>query len=85
AVRVVRRGDDMVIDDVRTPSKAARAGLRKGDVLLSIAGERPLAPSQARAMLRGASGTRVTLRVKRGGVTRTVELAREEFPEWPED
>lgn len=50
--------------------------LRVGDRLLEIDGEPVLSLAQARAMLRGAPGSRVRVRVRRGGKAEELRLTR---------
>ena len=78
AIRVERSGEDVVITAVAAGSRAARAGLRVGDLLLRLDGEDVLSAGTARSILRGSEGS-VRVEVGRGQrrVRRTV--AREDY------
>ncbi|MBT2456134.1 S41 family peptidase [Streptomyces sp. ISL-86] len=73
------------IDRVQPGSPAARAGLRAGDRLLSVDGNRVtgLAVAEVVALLRGEAGTRVVLSLSRDGVTLTETVRREQLRSEP--
>lgn len=81
AIRVERRGEDVVITAVAPGSRAARAGLRVGDLLLRLDGEEVLSAGTARSVLRGSEGS-VRVEVGRGRrrVRRTVERESYSLP-----
>ncbi|MFK8001513.1 MAG: carboxypeptidase regulatory-like domain-containing protein [Polyangiales bacterium] len=81
AIRVERRGEDVVITAVAAGSRAARAGLRTGDLLLRLDGEDVLSAGTARSVLRGSEGS-VRVEVGRGRrrVRRTVERESYSLP-----
>jgi hypothetical protein len=58
---------------------ARKAGLREGDVLEAVDGERVLAAAQARSLLRGPPGRPARLQVVRGGTSVTLRVPRERF------
>jgi len=72
---IERATNGFTIVDVVAGGPAAKAGLKSGDVIVAIGGKRyaalPLA--QARATLRGAPGTRITLKLA-SGAQRVVTL-----------
>lgn len=57
-------------------SPAERAGLRPGDVIVSVDGRRPASPGELRALLRGNPGTVVSLEVARAGRVERVVIER---------
>jgi hypothetical protein len=65
---LARRGDQVVVERVAPGSSAERLGLRPGDVLAAINGERVRSPAQARGML-GLPPTRTgyVIDVRRAG------------------
>lgn len=67
-----------VIDRVFAGSPAQNAGLKAGDVILKVDGHSTasMSPGAALKMIRGRSGTHVTLDVKTGSSQRTVTLTR---------
>ncbi len=76
----VRQGTDgaTLVASVQPTSPAARAGLRAGDVIVSIAGHSVRSESVASVtdQLHGASGSTVSVGFARGGDTRTVTIQR---------
>ncbi|MDH5671646.1 MAG: carboxypeptidase regulatory-like domain-containing protein [Myxococcales bacterium] len=78
AVALEGKMSGVVVRAVLGPAARA-AGLRAGDRLVSIDGEPILAASQARSMLRGEPGSRVSLGLQRGAGKRTVKVAREAY------
>src|SRR5262245_42671104 len=55
---------------------AERAGLSEGDEIVEIEGRpaRDMSPNEVHAALQGEVGTKVNLKVARGGVTRAVQV-----------
>lgn len=70
-------GRELVIAQVAEGSEAERAGLREGDVLLSIDGVRPTDLRDARLRLSGAPGSDVVVEITRDGDTLRLRVARE--------
>jgi hypothetical protein len=68
-----------VVDNLLPDSPAARAGLLKGDVLLSVDGEdmRGKSLQDAISNIRGEAGSNVWLRVQRGGQETSIPVRRE--------
>lgn len=64
---------------VEAESQARLAGLREGDVLISVDDEAPRDVNHARELLSGAVGSDVHLTVRRGGGERRVVTSRETF------
>ena len=60
-----QRGRVLVVTQVTAGLSAAKAGLRIGDVLTAIDGERPLSSAHARGLLRDPSGRTAIVRVLR--------------------
>jgi membrane-associated protease RseP (regulator of RpoE activity) len=58
-------------------SAPAQAGLRSGDTIVSIDGETVSIAGQARSLLRGDTGTLVTLEIRRGGGRQRIKFRRE--------
>ena len=78
AIRVERRGNDVVVSAVAAGSRAARAGIRAGDVLLRLDGEEVLSAGTARSILRGSEGS-VRVEVGRGERRVRRTIARESY------
>jgi S1-C subfamily serine protease len=75
-----REGGKVVVTRVSGP--ADRAGIRKGDVILSIAGQPPASEEDLDRILRGFSpGDRVEVKVRRGEeeLSASVQLEEKEF------
>jgi hypothetical protein len=76
-----RTGDGYRIEDVVKESPAAAAGLKVGDLILSLNGRKatdlPLA--EARQILKSEPGTRVRLQVRSGEAAREVEVVLKEL------
>ncbi|MFC1641166.1 carboxypeptidase regulatory-like domain-containing protein [Myxococcota bacterium] len=70
---------DRTVAVVQVPegSEAERAGIRVGDRVLAIDGERPSSLHRVRAMLAGPTNSDVVLELERSGQRRTVRLTRE--------
>lgn len=68
----------MRIEDVTPGSPAEEAGIRVGDVLLTVEGQEtlPLGMDGTRALVRGEEGTHVNLRFSRDGVEYDVSVER---------
>jgi hypothetical protein len=64
ALELAMRGARVVVERVAEGSSAARAGLREGDVLVSVDGEPVRSAAQARGMLGGGVGRRGPLSVQ---------------------
>jgi hypothetical protein len=63
-------------------ASAQAAGLRSGDVVVSVDGEAVLAASHGRAMLRGTAGTVAAIEVKRSGKKVRLRVPREASAGW---
>ena len=72
-VRLDQRGDSVVLAEVTAGSLAERSGLRKGDILVSIAGK-PVAraSSVVEAIRRQPEGTWLPLQIRRGAQAQEV-------------
>ncbi|MBT2472833.1 PDZ domain-containing protein [Streptomyces sp. ISL-66] len=75
------RDDHIAIDRVQPGGPADRAGLRGGDRLLSVDGQgvTGLRVAEVVALLRGAAGTPVVLKLTRDGADLTETVRREEL------
>jgi serine protease Do len=81
-IETERSKTQIVIRSVRANSPAARAGLKKGDVIAEIDGERLLTEfCQRRLIARHKPGDRVRFTVRRGRRTRSVDVTLGEIPE----
>ncbi len=71
----------LVVTYVRVGTPAERAGIAIGDRLLEVDGTtmRDMSPSEARAAIRGAAGTRLSLVIQRGATRVPLRLDREEI------
>ncbi|MCJ1677049.1 S41 family peptidase [Streptomyces sp. APSN-46.1] len=80
-----REGGRIEVERVQPGSPAARAGLRTGDRLLSVDGHgvTGLAVADVVALLRGAAGTPVVLRLSRDGADFTETVRREQLRHEP--
>lgn len=79
-IEVVDEGGAIEIGWIAEGSEAARAGLRVGDTIVEINGERLMIAAQARAALRLSEGESVALGVRReGSAPRTVRLEGERY------
>ncbi|MDH5490933.1 MAG: carboxypeptidase regulatory-like domain-containing protein, partial [Myxococcales bacterium] len=79
AAAVERREGNVVVSHVRHASLASRAGLRRGDSIVSIDDEPVFALAQARSLLRGAVGVVAHLTIRRGGRERQLIIPRERY------
>lgn len=79
ALEVEGRRGQVRIREVIGGSHADRAGLRAGDVLERIDGERPESAGHAATLLRGASGVAAVLEIRRGDEQATVLVERESW------
>jgi hypothetical protein len=77
AVTLAVRADQVVLDEVAPGSIAERAGMRSGDLLLSIDGQPVVGVASAYRDLRGARGTALLVSLSRGTVDWSVMLERE--------
>jgi membrane-associated protease RseP (regulator of RpoE activity) len=68
--------NQLVISQVTPEGPAALAGLQVGDVLLAVDGTPVADPLEVYQRLRGAPGSTVVLKVRRGGSERTVSVTR---------
>ncbi|HKG94600.1 MAG TPA: S41 family peptidase [Gemmatimonadaceae bacterium] len=77
-----RTGRELVVVTPVPGTAAARAGLRPGDVVTRIGTRRAagLSLSEAAWLLRGARGSGIAVRVRRGGREHTVRLVRDSVP-----
>jgi predicted aspartyl protease len=77
-LQLERRGADVVVAGVLDGSPAARAGIRVGDVLVSLDGDAVARRDviETTRALEGAPGTHVTVTLRHGGVTREYRLTR---------
>jgi serine protease Do len=74
----------VLVSDVTAGSPAAKAGLARGDVILSVNGKATNTSAQLRNHVALAGkGARVTLALERDGKARTVELTLGEVPGAP--
>jgi serine protease Do len=74
-----RRG--ALVSDVVEDSPAANSGLQRGDVVLQLNGRAVQDASHLRTLIASAgAGTTVSLRVARGGASRTIEVQLTEDP-----
>jgi hypothetical protein len=73
---VGQEGDQLVIGTIMSEGPAERAGLRTGDILLTVDGTPVTDPMQALQRLRGAPGSPVVLTVKRAGTAQSLTLTR---------
>jgi carboxyl-terminal processing protease len=80
-IEVESRNDQLVVLSPIEGSPAERAGIRSGDVIVSVDGKDPSAEPLDKLVkrLRGAPGSRVKVGIRRAGVTDllTFDLARE--------
>jgi putative serine protease PepD len=77
----LERGSGAQVADTVDGAPAERAGLRPGDVIVSVDGHRIADPADLAADIeRRRPGARVRVEFRRGSVTRVVELRLEERP-----
>lgn len=75
ALRFDKERDEIVVEQTLEDSPAARAGLKKGDVVLTIAGERPTGIVPAvEAVRRQKPGGSLPLRIRREGKEQEVKV-----------
>jgi serine protease Do len=75
-------GGGVLVGDVAPDTPAARAGLKKGDVILELNGQPVNAPNQLSIQIAQlAPGTTVKLQIWRGGATQDVSLKLAEYKE----
>jgi serine protease Do len=81
----LKQGGGVLIGDVSPDTPAARAGLKKGDVILQINGQPIDARNQLQVQIaQMAPGTPVKLQIWRNGATQNVSLNLGELPETAE-
>ena len=81
----LKQGGGVLIGDVSPDAPAARAGLKKGDVILQINGQPIDARNQLQVQIaQMAPGTPVKLQIWRNGATQNVSLNLGELPETAE-
>jgi carboxyl-terminal processing protease len=77
-IDVATQPQGLRVEDVFAGSPAAKAGLRRGDVITHV-GSQSLANRPAKfsaALIKGRAGTKVTVTIRRGSQTRTISLVR---------
>jgi S1-C subfamily serine protease len=79
AIEVATVGGRVQITWVAEGSAAARAGLRVGDVVLSVDDDAVEVASQARSRLRGPAGVSAVIEVTRGDRSKHVRAPREAY------
>ncbi len=79
AAQLTWKGGAVTVSRVVRGSKAQSAGLKVGDILLSVNGAPVKSVVQGRGMLLGPAGVEVELEVQRGPRTRHVLVAREHY------
>jgi serine protease Do len=78
----LKAGGGVLVGDVAPDTPAARAGLKKGDVILQLNGQPVNAPNQLSIQIAQlAPGTTVKLQIWRGGTTQDVSLTLAEYKE----
>ncbi|HEX7842851.1 MAG TPA: DegQ family serine endoprotease [Kofleriaceae bacterium] len=74
-------GHGVLVSDVTPGSPAAKAGIARGDVIVSVDGAPATTPAQLRNLIALAGkGKRVRLAVEHGGTLRRVDVALGELP-----
>jgi regulator of sigma E protease len=68
---------ELLVLDVARGSEAERGGLRVGDSLKAIDGQRPTSMEDARSRLAGRAGTDVVLELERAGATVKLRITRQ--------
>jgi len=71
--------DGLLVTSVVEGTPADRAGLRPGDLIVEIDGQRVRGVDRASELIRGPVGSTVELGVRRGGELRTVKVERDEI------
>lgn len=66
----------LIVDFLRADGAAERAGIKAGDELVSVNGQKVTAMEEALKAIRGDANTKVVLVVKRDGQERTFEITR---------
>jgi carboxyl-terminal processing protease len=74
-----------VVTEVREGFAAQKAGIRKGDILLSVDGRllQGLSAVEVRSQLMGPTGSQATLLLKRDGVLQPLRFRVKRIPLWP--
>jgi carboxyl-terminal processing protease len=77
-----RDGTSLVVSQVASGSPAGSAGVEPGDVLRAVEGRSTTgqSPADVAAVLRGATGTSVSVLLRHGGALRTLRLTRADVP-----
>jgi carboxyl-terminal processing protease len=68
---------EVVVLDVTSGSEAERGGVRAGDLLFAIDGQKPVSMTDARSRLAGRAGTDVVLELVRGGQQLKLRITRQ--------
>jgi hypothetical protein len=76
ALGLEQRGAKVLINAVGGGTAGEKAGMRAGDILLSVDGETVFSAAQARGMLRDPPNTSAAIRVSRGGRTLSLRFKR---------
>ncbi|MGF1468262.1 MAG: carboxypeptidase regulatory-like domain-containing protein [Sandaracinaceae bacterium] len=79
ALAVAGAGDELRVAWVGAASRAAEAGLRPGDVLLTVDGWTPEDAEDAGELLRGPPGVAAVIEVRRAGETAVLLVERESY------
>jgi S1-C subfamily serine protease len=75
-ITLEQRGPKVLVSALGAGSPGEKAGIRAGDVLLSVDGETVFSAAQARGMLRDPPNTMASVRVSRDGRVLSLRLRR---------